>query len=360
MKRFTAVFLLIAIVFSLAACSSAPELAVYEQPLDFHTELQQAYLDDEYAFVMDYAGGIEELSRPQGITLSWEHKGRKTEYYLVNISESADMSDSKEYKATENTVNIQNLKIATQYYWTVTAVQNNGEELLSEVGSFTTADCTPRNIYCDGITNMRDLGGYVTEDGYKVKQGLLYRSGRWNVNEVDTPEAMITEAGIETLKELGIKTEIDLRRVDNNEVGALTDTGIVPEITYIQRPMIPDYPFKGINIEETQKFFSDLADESNYPMVFHCSIGTDRTGYLAYLIGGLLGVPQEDLYRDYLYSNFGEIGDFRTLFNVKYYYMDPIDKYPGETLSEKDEAYLLEIGVPQSDIDAIRNIMLEK
>ena len=115
-----------------------------------------------------------------------------------------------------------------------------------------------------------------------------------------------------------------------------------------------------INIEETKKFFSDLADESNYPMVFHCSIGTDRTGYLAYLIGGLLGVPQEELYRDYLYSNFGEIGDFRTLYNVKYYYMDPIDKYPGETLSEKVESYLLEIGVPQSDIDAIRNILLEK
>ena len=360
MKRITALLLVLITVLSLSACSSAPKLTEYEQPLDFHTELQQAYLDDDYANVMSYAEGAQELSRPNAVTLSWEHKSKKTEYYLVNISESSDMSNSREYIATENTVDIYNLKIATQYYWTVTAVYNDGTEVISEQGTFTTDDCTPRNIYCDGITNMRDLGGYITEDGYKVKQGLLYRSGRWNENETDTPEAMITEQGIAVLQELGIKTEIDLRRVDNNEVGALTDTGIVPGINYIQRPMIADYPFKGLNIEEKQKFFSDLANEDNYPLVFHCAIGTDRTGYLAYLVGGLLGVPREDLYRDYLYSNFGDIGDFRTLFNVKYYYMDPIDKYPGDTLSEKVEAYLLEIGVSQSDIDSIRNIMLEK
>jgi protein tyrosine/serine phosphatase len=50
-----------------------------------------------------------------------------------------------------------------------------------------------------------------------------------------------------------------------------------------------------------------LADESNYPIFFHCAIGTDRTGTLAYLINGLLGVPEEDLYYDYCFSNFGAI-----------------------------------------------------
>ena len=32
---------------------------------------------------------------------------------------------------------------------------------------------------CDGITNMRDLGGYTVADG-TIRQGLIYRCARLN------------------------------------------------------------------------------------------------------------------------------------------------------------------------------------
>ena len=88
------------------------------------------------------------------------------------------------------------------------------------------------------------------------------------------------------------------------------------------------------NIPSIRNVFEILADESNYPLVFHCSIGTDRTGFIAYLIGGLLGVGQEELEREFLFSNFGYIGGSRNLDYMKAY-VPAIDKYEGNTLSEK-------------------------
>ena len=45
--------------------------------------------------------------------------------------------------------------------------------------------------------------------------------------------------------------------------------------------------------------FAIFGNKDNYPIVMHCSIGTDRTGMLAFLINSLLGVSEEDLYKDY-------------------------------------------------------------
>lgn len=49
--------------------------------------------------------------------------------------------------------------------------------------------------------------------------------------------------------------------------------------------------------------FKVLADENNYPLVFHCSQGVHRTGTAAALVLRLLGVPWETIKEDYLLSN---------------------------------------------------------
>ena len=52
-----------------------------------------------------------------------------------------------------------------------------------------------------------------------------------------------------------------------------------------------------------------LADENNYPIYFHCSAGADRTGTFAYLVNGLLGVPYEDLVKDFEITSFSTYGN---------------------------------------------------
>ena len=50
-------------------------------------------------------------------------------------------------------------------------------------------------------------------------------------------------------------------------------------------------------------FFRQLADAGNYPLVFHCAAGKDRTGVAAALILTALGVPPETILADYLLTN---------------------------------------------------------
>ena len=90
----------------------------------------------------------------------------------------------------------------------------------------------------------------------------------------------------------------------------------------------------------------------------HCSIGTDRTGYIAWLINGCLGLDEEALYRDYLFSNFGNIGSKRTISNIENKYVKTIKNTKGATMREKTINYLLDKGVKQSQIDTLYSMML--
>jgi len=74
------------------------------------------------------------------------------------------------------------------------------------------------------------------------------------------------------------------------------------------------------------------------------SIGTDRTGVFSILLEKLLGVKEEDVIRDYLFSNFGAIGSKRELTKYKLITAS-LAKYPGKTEAERTQNYLLAIGV---------------
>lgn len=328
-----------------------------------HTNLQLAYLTDSYSNISKYATGMQELSKPQPIRFRWQSSQSATNCEL-NISENEDLSNGKTISVKTKEIKISNLKVHTKYYYQMTAIVG-GKTVMSAVESFSTGSFLPRLIDCDGVTNMRDLGGYNVEEGV-VKQGLVYRSGRLNASYTTTYREDITEKGKETMKELGIKSEIDLRTSANNdnELGGLQNATVGPlgkDVNYYQAPM--NY-HNGTNHKENyasiRKVFSYLADEENYPMIIHCNIGTDRTGFISYMLNGLLGVSQEYLFRDYLFSNFGYIEGSRSLSKISGY-VNEIDECEGEVLSEKVENYLTDtIGVPQADIDAIRDILIEE
>jgi hypothetical protein len=78
---------------------------------------------------------------------------------------------------------------------------------------------------------------------------------------------------------------------------------------------------------------------------------------IAYLLNGLLGVSQEDLFFDYLFSNFGSIGSSRSLDNINDQYVTYIDSLPGKDLSEHIEYFLASIGVKEIVINRVRENM---
>lgn len=330
-----------------------------------HTTAQRNYVDGDYTKISTYAKGTEELSRPQAVNFSWsaENNGAQAlaESYTVEISLTEDFAESVKYETGETQIDVYNLLLGSLYFWRVTANLEGGQKSTSSVSLFTTSAAAPRNLYIDGITNARDLGGWETSSG-RVKQGMIYRCGRLNESKRADVNIEITDKGIKEMREvLGVKTEVDLRKSDNGETGGITSSPLGDGVKYVNIPMEGTMGSNCLTDTKyhpaIKQFFTLLADESNYPVAFHCDIGTDRTGFFAFLINGLAGVSEDDLYRDYLFSNFGNIGGSRSLTNIKSY-VDTIKNSQGANLSEKIEYCLINtVGVKKSEIDALRAIM---
>ena len=182
-----------------------------------------------------------------------------------------------------------------------------------------------RFIGLEGQPNFRDLGGYETSDGKRVRTGLVYRSG-------ELPR--LTDADIAMLEKLRIKTvvnfltsgEIEYRGQDRlpkgvqeislpitGDVNGIPDaanrlvqarkTGDFREFPPQFNPLVHEELVGGIADEQYAKLFEILSDETNYPVVFHCSHGIHRTGTASALVLSALGVPWETVREDYLMSN---------------------------------------------------------
>ena len=112
------------------------------------------------------------------------------------------------------------------------------------------------------------------------------------------------------LSHMKVKTEINV--ADGNSYNlSLPGTTLIN--TYMDYDQVGNNSLNHFtrNAESVKDFFEIVADENNYPVFFHCRIGTDRTGLCAILLNGLLGVSLNEIYQDYLFSNFGKIGEKR-------------------------------------------------
>jgi protein-tyrosine phosphatase len=174
-----------------------------------------------------------------------------------------------------------------------------------------------RLIALEGALNWRDLGGYPTADGHVTRWDRLYRADGLD---------QLTDADLDVIADLGIKLVIDFRvdrEVDENP-SRLPDH---PELRRQRLPIGGD-EVEGRSILETIKAgdlrtytiqemaevyerlleaaalnFGEViihaADPANHPMVFHCTAGKDRTGLMAMLLLGALGVSDDDIVADY-------------------------------------------------------------
>ena len=109
-----------------------------------------------------------------------------------------------------------------------------------------------------------------------------------------------------------------------------------------------------------------LADETNYPVFYHCRIGTDRTGITGMMIGGLLGIPFNEIFQDYCFSNFAPIDGQRYANKSDdpngddpAKYIEEIKKMPGANYQEKTYNALLAIGCEAATLNKIINFMTE-
>ncbi len=316
----------------------------------FSEDYQPGYIDD---FVNEKSTKGD-VYYQKGVTLSWKDEfATPSEYSIVYLSETESFAESRHYIARNmNSVTADNLKRGTKYYWYVE--RDNGE--VSQTFSFETSEAQPRTVNVEGISNTRDIGGYLTSNGKIVKQGMVYRAAALDG---------VTKQGIKTATgTLKIQTDLDLRKASEAEK---TYSPLGEGVRYIN---ISSPYYSGIFSKDVQTELRDImkvfAEERNYPIMFHCSLGRDRTGTIAFLLNGLLGVSYYDLLKDYELSYFSEAvnKDFQTSAtmtegNVNGMHAVLLRTYGrNNDLSKNIELFLLDIGVTAEEIQSIKDILL--
>lgn len=172
-------------------------------------------------------------------------------------------------------------------------------------------------------------------------------------------KTFVTEEGRRWLLEsFGLKTELDLRSDD--ECWGMTGSPLGSAVRRVQVPMVA---YTGMRTKRGREAFAQafrvFLDPGNYPLDFHCIAGQDRTGCLSFILLGLLGVEEDELYRDWEATGFW---NRKTSF-CHANWIDPfvgvLNAYPGATLNERIEAYVRGCGISDSEIARFRELMLE-
>jgi protein-tyrosine phosphatase len=167
-----------------------------------------------------------------------------------------------------------------------------------------------RLVALEAVHNFRDLGGYATADGRTTLWRTLYRAdGLYR----------LTPADVTALEPLGLRTVIDLRSPPE-----LDERGRFPvdahPVVFHHLPIVdrtwahgdaPEYErdedfliwayqdMLTVGAPRFARAFEVLAEPGALPAVFHCAAGKDRTGLLAALLLGSLGVSHDDIVADY-------------------------------------------------------------
>ena len=178
------------------------------------------------------------------------------------------------------------------------------------------------------LNNTRDLGGFPTADGRKIKRGKLIRSGRLY---------KLPESTVAALEKMHITTIIDMRiereRLDypctqiNGARQVLlplvcTATTGITHTKSMAKTMLDESKriktefgnadnymasiyshilFDDESQEKLKEFFG-LVKADEHCILWHCNAGKDRTGICAMLLESVLGVSEELIVKDYCAS----------------------------------------------------------
>ncbi len=185
-----------------------------------------------------------------------------------------------------------------------------------------------RHVALDGAVNVRDIGGYRSTYELEVLRGRLFRGDSLS---------QLSDADVARLDGLGLRTVIDFRTpgeillsgsdrlpygvefaslpVTGGDLGAVYEL-IAGGDHERQRRELGDGQAASLMVEINRGFVADARQREAFgtalrlvcapgrlPLLYHCSSGKDRAGWMTAIVLTALGVPRELVLRDYLLSN---------------------------------------------------------
>lgn len=255
-----------------------------------------------------------------------------------------------------------------------------------------------RKLPFERMHNFRDLGGYRNENKEQVKWGKIYRADKLS---------SLSEEDLKFIARLGIKQVSDFRsdeehqdaphNLPNSSGVVIQRLPITVEAAEIER-ILTQLHKENVTADDMAHFLIEanremverftpvyrrwlqsLLDEANYPHVFHCTAGKDRTGLGAALVLRILGVPKETIVHDYLATNsytakrvdhivhyvtektMHQVNQdvIRTLFTVQAHYLEEAFKAIDEEYGDFDTYLETALGFAEAERAALKNLLLE-
>lgn len=266
--------------------------------------LEQVDYSDDPNYTRSEVSFFSGTDKPNPVTLSWEGKAAS-----LRISTSPDLSGYKEIKVENSPASVYNLIPGVRCFYSVLAAD----------GTVLRESCVipkgPERMINGLLKNTRDLGGWKAGDK-TVRYGMIYRGANLDDVQQDASKKDIV------LDWLGVGVDLDLRGLPPGSQGGSGE----------KNPWLPTDPviYKNIQlwhyfVPSANKYMNvevspgETAHQYQYAIrciiewlregkvvYFHCHGGADRTGTLAFLLEGLLGVSESDMAKDFeltTYSN---------------------------------------------------------
>ena len=317
--------------------------------------------DYSYSLITNYpGGGPGEADIPPAVLLEWTADADAGPIEMRVWEEGWERT----YTLDAGTASLEIVNLVPGVRYNYMALGKNDGRLVTQ-GSFLTTGSVHQVYFEPKVRNCRDLGGWKTLDGRTVKFRKVYRGGR-----VDGKYCNAN--GKAEFKACGIKAELDLREAED----VPSKSPIADDIAFCApgfpggyRSMLRDYQ---PGIKECFEFVTDCLRKDK-PVFFHCAAGRDRTGTIAIVLLGLLGVSEGDVSKEYELTYFApEDWSMWTSKDPDHFLHTRTQegsfvaacKYlwgfgsSSSTFAASIEKYLLSIGVKQQDINDFRDLML--
>lgn len=259
------------------------------------------------------------VASDEGFTVAWAADvADAVTVYATTDPAGGDRDHQVGEGGQEDQLTVTDLPAAPRWYFEL--VPDAGEPLV-------VAD---RSLHLASAPNLRDVGGYRTEDGRWVRMGLVFRSD--GIDE-------LSDADRATLEAVGVRLVCDLRTAyerdqtpdilpggaeglvldvlaDGEDVSRAVTEAILSGDSVAQDELLGEGAGRQLMIDggaayvslpsardSYSRMFRRFSDPESLPAMFHCSAGKDRTGWGTAALLSVLGVPRETVVADYLASN---------------------------------------------------------
>ena len=317
------------------------------------------YEPHDISFIDNYRQGVKyRMDWPNPVIIDIPQTDVDSLFIYCCDDETLQDSLTFHVSATNNTVELYNFIPNRIYRYQI----KDGDDVLQQGNIRTNGQLRMINV-CNSVYNVRDLGGWKTSDNMQLRYGKIFRGTELNGNYI------ATEEGINILRELGVGAELDMRANYNEGhntsafgFSRIFSSGDAPTYYYSSDSgQLPSHMTHKSWLTKWRLEFNFIVNNlyQGRAIYEHCVHGKDRTGFLSFLLEGLLGVSYSDLAKDYELTYFAS--DLKSTKDSIDKVFDYINTMSGETLRDKFNSFFVDkMNAPQSDIDFFRHEMLEK